>query len=284
MYSLERAARYIGKRVGLLLCVGFIASPAQAAFITYVFEAPIFTVGFQPGSPTAPPLPGTPFTPPVSSLQLPPELSNPFDVIGQNISGFVTVNDVATDFNPDPTRGSYGGFNVLPLFSATLLGNTFALDRTKPGTLSTVSVLNQDTPQTSGIPASNFLQLRSNLGTGLFMTAPASTYVVNLSLNFFTQDLNIINSDALPQDLTLFPNYLLSLSILDPVSRDVMDFQASVSLRRFVPPSAAPEPSALAVFGLGLLLLLAGRRCVKAIGTQHDPRSAASGDGDSLEA
>ena len=260
MGLLERAAR----GVGLLLCVGFAATPAQAAFITYVFDAPIFTVGFQSGTPTAPPPPGTPFTPPMSSLQLPPELSDPFDVIGQRISGFVTVNDLAIDSNPDPTRGTYGGFNVIPLFSATLAGNTFALDRTKPGTLSVLSILDQDTPFTPGVPAANSLQLRSNLGTGLFSTAPASTYAVSLSLNFFTQDLNIINSDALPRDLTLFPSYLLSLSILDPVSRDVMDFQARVSLTRFVPAGAVPEPGSLAVFGLGLAALLFGLRTRRA--------------------
>jgi hypothetical protein len=257
---LERALHLVGKRTACLLAcaAGFATGPAHAAFITYVFEAPIFTAGFRPGSPTPPPLPGTPFEPPMSSLQLPPELSDPFDVIGQNISGFITVNDTATDFNPDPARGTYSGFNVIPLFSVTLASNTFALDRTKPGTFSFFAVGNQDTPQGPGLPASNFLQLQSNLGTGLFATAPASTYGVSLNLGFFTQDLNIINSDALPQDLTLFPNYLLSLSIVDPVSRDIMDFQANVALRRFVPPNAVPEPGSLTLFSLGFAALLFG--------------------------
>jgi hypothetical protein len=129
------------------------------------------------------------------------------------------------------------------------------LDRTKPGTLSVLAVNNQDTVL-PGLPASNFVQLQSLLGTGLFATAPASTYSVSLNMTFFTQDLNIINSDALPQDLTLFPNYLLSLSILDPVSRDVMDYQASVTLRRLVPPAAMTEPGSLMMLSLGLCGLL----------------------------
>jgi hypothetical protein len=263
MTVLKQALRLVGKRVAFLLvcAAGLVTGPAQAAFITYVFDAPVFTAGFRPGSPVPLPQPGSPPPPlPTSSLQLPPELSNPFDVIGQRITGFITVNDMATDLNPDPARGSYNGFNVIPLFSVTLAGNTFALDRTKPGTFSVLSVNNQDTPQSPGLQASNFLQLQSNLGTGLFPTAPASTYGVFLNLGFFTQDLGIINSDALPTDLTLFPNYLLGLSIIDPVSRDVMDFQANVALRRFVPPDAVPEPGSLAVFGLGFAMLLFGLR------------------------
>lgn len=268
MTALEQVLRWAGKHAACLLActAGLATAPAHAAFITYVFDAPIFTVGFQSGSPVQPPQPGAPPPPPPrSSLQLPPELSDPFAVIGQHITGFVTVNDVGLDSNPDPARGTYGGFNVIPLFSATLAGNTFALDRTKPGTLSVLAVGNQDTPPIPGLPASNFVQLQSLLGTGFFASAPAAAYNVALNLGFSTQNLDIIRSDALPTDLTLFPSFLLSLSILDPVSRDVVDFQANVTLRRFVPTSAVPAPSTLVVFGLGLATLLLGigtrRRC-----------------------
>jgi len=115
--------------------------------------------------------------------------SNPFDMIGQRITGFVTVNDMGmgVDSNPDPTRGTptrctYGGFNVIPLFSATSAGNTFALDRTKPSTLSVLAAGNQDTSATPGVPASSFVQLQSLLGTGLFASAPASTSLAVVSL------------------------------------------------------------------------------------------------------
>lgn len=77
-------------------------------------------------------------------------------------------------------------------------------------------------------------------------------------MGFSTQNLDIIGSDALPTDLTLFASFLLSLSILDPVSRDVVDFQANLTLRRFVPPRAVPAPSTLAVFGLGFATMLLG--------------------------
>jgi hypothetical protein len=258
---LQQVLRLAGKRIAYaLICLsGMAMGPAHAAFITYLFDAPVFTAGFRSGSPVPPPLPGSPPPPlPKSTLELPPELSNPFDVIGQRISGFVTVNDTGIDSNPDPARGTYGGFGVIPLFSATLAGNTFALDRTKPGTQSVLAVNDQDIPATPGLPASNFIQLQSLLGTGFFPEGPAANYSVSLVLSFFTQDLDIINSDALPQDLTLFSSFLLDLSILDPVSRDVMDYQARVSLTRFVPPNAVPEPTSLAVFGLGMLALLFG--------------------------
>ena len=242
----------------LALCAAnFCAAPAHAAFITYLFDAPIFTVGGNFG-PLPPPPPGVPpGPPPPPPLQLPPELSNPFDLIGQRISGFVTVSDLANDTNPDPNRGTYGGFGVIPLFSATLAGNTFALDRAKPGTSSVLAVNNQDTSPAPGLPASNFVQLLSNLGTGFFPASPAADYAVRLSLTFFTQDLGVITSDALPTDLTIYPNYLLDLSITDRSTLATATFQANnVRLTRLVPPVATPEPGTTMTLGVGLLALV----------------------------
>jgi hypothetical protein len=256
MMRFERAWTRLITALLALCAANLCAAPAQAAFITYLFDAPIFTVGGTFVTPPPPPPGVPPGPPPPLPLQLPPELSNPFDLIGQRISGFVTVSDLANDVNPDPARGTYGGFGVIPLFSATLAGNTFALDRAKPGTSSVLAVNNQDTPPSPGLPASNFIQLLSNLGTGFFPSSPAAEYAVSLSLILFTQDLSIITSDALPTDLTVYPNYLLSLSITDRSTQASAQYQANTRLTRFVPPAAAPEPGTTVMLGLGLIALM----------------------------
>lgn len=233
--------------------IAAIACPAaNAEYITYTFSG---AASFGFGGPAVLPTdPSIPPAPPQFGLDLPPELSSHQAVQGQQMSGYITVNNVGTDTNPDPNIGSYGGAVNVPLFYVTLNGHTFSYDyRTpKPNTFSTLYIDNQDfvTPYAT-IPR-NFIQMQSAAGTGFFDEGPAADYRVHLSLiHTEYDDLSLIDSTAMPTDLSVFGQWMLQLSIFDPTTQQSAMYQAQVNLNRYVTP--VPLPATLALVGLGLL-------------------------------
>jgi len=224
----------------------------QAVPVTYDFQGEIGSFS----------LPGIfiflPTDPVEFPLNLQPGLNGGPSLLGQIIRGSITLDaDAGVDQLPQPDRGRYTDFGAISAFSLSLNGFDFALDTNREGALATALVSN-----IAGRPT-DFLTFAAGLAPGSFAGVAGEDYLINLRLSFTTPDLNVINSDRIPNDLTPLRNgWATSIFFTDPLTGTFVGYNASfadVSKR-----AAISTTGTSLLFGIGTLVMavaVARRRC-----------------------
>lgn len=193
------------------------------------------------------------------SLPIPAGLE-PANTLNRQVTGSVTYDDAAPALASGPDGGLY---DAILRFSAQINGLELTYDRgtATPGSSSYVSVTNHDGDKFPD----NGIDFVVNAFQPDFLAPLGSGHeLAYLLLSFFSDDINAINSSALPANLPASDTddgWGFVLLISDPTQPRVgsPSIVATTRITRRLP-STVPEPAPLPLFALGFGAWIASRR------------------------